>query len=50
MGVPFWTAVPLSLVGGGGLKQWEFMKALKDFVPLSLVGGGGLKQRKIRSD
>ena len=37
--------VPLSLVGGGGLKQ-QNMHFFQHFstVPLSLVGGGGLKQ------
>ena len=35
--------VPLSLVGGGGLKLFEKSELAVCTVPLSLVGGGGLK-------
>ena len=35
--------VPLSLVGGGGLKPPKLENKLPRLVPLSLVGGGGLK-------
>ena len=36
--------VPLSLVGGGGLKLGWDCPRRGGLVPLSLVGGGGLKQ------
>ena len=37
--------VPLSLVGGGGLKPANLGLKKDKLVPLSLVGGGGLKQK-----
>ena len=46
--VDLFNQVPLSLVGGGGLKLLAKLSKLGNLVPLSLVGGGGLKQVKFR--